>query len=91
VTVRVQIPPVLRGMVGGSRELESDGATLQELLINLVRAYPPLVLHLFDERGNVRRHILCIHDASAIRPCDFISHAICNGDEVIITNALAGG
>jgi hypothetical protein len=87
----VHIPPLLRGVAGGKRALESDGATLQELLINLARTYPPLALHLFDEQGGVRRHILCIHDERAVRPREFASHTIRAGDEVIVTNALAGG
>ena len=91
MTVRVHIPPVLRGIAGGRRELESDGATLQELLVNLACAYPPLALHLFDENGGIRRHILCIHQERAVRPCDFASHPIRADDEVIVTNALAGG
>lgn len=91
MTVRVSIPPVLRSVTGGRRELEAEGATLQELLVNLVRDYPPLALHLFDEQGAVRRHVLCIHDSNAVRPRDFASHEIRTGEEVILTNALAGG
>jgi molybdopterin converting factor small subunit len=89
--VRVHIPPVLRDIAGGRREMEAKGATLQELLVNLSRACPPLGLHLFDEQGGIRRHILCIHDGNAIRPCDFASHTIRSNDEVVVTNALAGG
>jgi molybdopterin converting factor small subunit len=91
VSVTVCIPPVLRGAAGGRRALESEGATLQELLVNLAREHPPLALHLFDEQAAVRRHILCIHNSNAVRPCDFASHEIRDGEEVIITNALAGG
>jgi molybdopterin converting factor small subunit len=91
VTIRVGIPPVLRSIAGGKRELESNGTTLQEVLVNLARAYPQLALHLFDERGSVRRNILCIHASVAVRPGDFEAHPIQADDEVIITNALAGG
>jgi molybdopterin synthase sulfur carrier subunit len=91
VMVRVCVPPVLRNMTGGRRELEAEGSTLQDLLSNLARTHPPLALHLFDEHGRIRRNILCIHDSTAVRPCDFGSHRIAEGDEVVITNALAGG
>jgi hypothetical protein len=91
MTVTVRIPPVLRGIAGGKRQLEVRGATLQELLVNLAREHPPLALHLFDEQGAVRRHILCIHNEEAVRPCDFVSHDVGDGEEVVITNALAGG
>ncbi len=91
MTVRVCIPPVLRSVTGGKRELEAEGETLRDMLVNVAREHPLLGLHLFDEQGVVRRHILCIHASVAIRPCDFGSHSIQAGDEIVITNALAGG
>lgn len=89
--VRVSIPPVLRSVTGGRRELEADGDTIEELLRNLARDNPPLALHLFDEQGRVRRHVLCIHASEAVRPADFAARRIRTGDEIILTNALAGG
>jgi len=91
VTVRVYMPPVLRTVTGGKRELEAEGATLHDILVDLANKHPPLALHLFDEQGQVRRHILCIHASSAVRPCDFGLRRIESGDEITITNALAGG
>jgi len=91
LTVRVQIPPVLRNAAGGRRAVAAEGATLQDVLLDLARQYPSLALHLFDEQGAVRRHILCLHASDAIRPRDFAARALKHGDEVVITNALAGG
>lgn len=91
MTVRVCIPRVLRRMTGGKRALEAEGTTLREVLLDLARENPPLALHLFDEQGGVRRHIVCIHSSTAIRPGEFAAHRVGPGDEVIITNALAGG
>ena len=91
MSARVCIPPVLRSITGGRRELDADGATIEELLRNLARDHPSLALHLFDEQGVIRRHVLCIHESNAVRPCDFASRRIRAGDEVVLTNALAGG
>jgi sulfur carrier protein ThiS len=91
VSVRVQIPPVLRGLAGGRRALEAEGATLAAVLANLARNQPALALHLFDENGAVRRHVLCIHDGNVVRSNDFATHALASDDEVIMANALAGG
>jgi sulfur-carrier protein len=90
VTVRVQIPPVLRNMTG-KRVLEAEGTTLAALLADLGQNYPALALHLFNENGTVRRNIVCVHDANVVRPKDFATHAIGDDDEVILANALAGG
>jgi molybdopterin converting factor small subunit len=91
VTVQVHIPPVLRSVTGGNRNLEAEGSTIAEVLRDLARNYPPLALHLFDENGSARRNVLCIHGMRAVRPRDFDSHAVNPGDEIILTNALAGG
>lgn len=91
MSVRVLIPPVLRNATGGRREIEGDGDTLAKLLRNLAQSHPQLAVHLFDENGNPRRNILCIHESEAVRPADFASRRIREGDEIILTNALAGG
>ena len=91
MSVRVQIPPVLRGVAGGARVLQAEGTTLAEVLASLARGNPALALHLFDENGVVRRNIVCIHDARVVRPKEFATHVIGNAGEVIIANALAGG
>ena len=38
---QVRIPPVLRETVGGERELEATGATVTEVLDDLLPATPP--------------------------------------------------
>ena len=91
MTVRVSIPPLLRTLTGGRRELEAEGGTIFEVLTGLTGRNPALALHLFDEAGAVRRHIICIHDSALVRAGDMRSRAVRADDEIVITNALAGG
>ena len=71
--------------------MEAEGGTIYELLVDLARIHPALSLHLFDEAGAVRRHVVCLHDSAVVRAADMRSCAIRADDEIIITNALAGG
>jgi molybdopterin converting factor small subunit len=89
--VRVQFPPVLRVTTNGQRELTSSGRTIREALDECARQFPALKLHLFDEAGRVRRHILCIHNDSVVRAPEMAEHQIQPGDEIILANAFAGG
>jgi sulfur carrier protein ThiS len=91
VTVQVHIPPVLRSVAGANRKLVAEGSTIAEVLRDLAARHPQLALHIFDENGSARRNVLCIHDTRAVRPADFDTHAIRQDDEIILTNALAGG
>jgi hypothetical protein len=71
--------------------MEASGSTIQDVLRDLAQRHPALALHLFDENGAVRRHVMCIHADRAIRPADFATWNVAQNDEIILTNALAGG
>jgi hypothetical protein len=91
VSVRVQLPPLLRNVMGGERWLEAEGETVCEALRDLSANHPPLALHLFDEQGEVRHNIVCLHDGALVRARDMLGYRVQPGDELVLTNALAGG
>lgn len=87
----MQLPPLLRSVMGGERWLESRGATVGEALRQLSRDHPVLALHFFDEQGLVRQNIVCVHEGIVVRAREMHAHAIRTGDDLILANALAGG
>jgi molybdopterin converting factor small subunit len=88
---RVKIPRVLRAATNGAGEIEVCGNTIREALDDAARLMPTLKLHLFDEAGRVRHHILCIHNESVVRGPEMAEHRVSPGDEIILANAFAGG
>ena len=91
MSVRLQLPPVLRHVMGGQRWLDAEGKTVCEVLRDLSARHPRLALHFFDERGEVRHNIVCLHDGALVRAREMGAHQLQPGDEVVLTNALAGG
>jgi len=91
VTVRIQLPPVLRAVSGGVRVLDADGSSIAAALTDLAHRYPALKLHLFDEAGAIRHNIVFLHDGQMIRAREANARRLKDGDEVVLTNALAGG
>jgi len=89
--VRVQLPPVLRSVMGGERWLSASGSSIAAVLTDLARRHPALGLHLFDESGAIRSNIVFLHDGEMIRAREAASRQLRAGDEVVLTNALAGG
>ena len=89
--VRVRFPPVLRAATNGARDVEASGNTIREALDDAAARIPALKLHLFDEAGRVRRHIICIHDETVVRGPEMALHRVASGDEIILANAFAGG
>jgi sulfur-carrier protein len=82
---------VLRAATNGVHEIEVEGGTVRAALDDAARRIPALKLHLFDEAGRVRHHIICIHDSAVVRANEMSEHRIFDGDEIILANAFAGG
>ena len=91
MTVRVQLPPILRTVMGGQRVLEAQGSSIGAALSDLAARHPPLKLHFFDEAGAIRHNIVFLHDGAMVRAKEANARRLEDGDEVVITNALAGG
>jgi sulfur carrier protein ThiS len=91
MSVHVQMPPILRPVTGGARWMDAEGATIADVLADLARKHPALGLHLFDEQGALRRNIVCLHDGQAVRSKEAADRAVRAGDDIVLTNALAGG
>ena len=90
-SVTVRLPAVLTDLVGGERNVSVSGDTLQEALDDLVRQRPKLGLHLFDESGAMRRHILCFCNDVYTRGVHGLDVPVCPGDEITILNSVSGG
>ncbi len=91
MSVTVHLPPVLRTVMGGTRSVEARGETIAAVLADLAKAHPALALHLFNEQNDIRRNIVFAHDGTVVRAPQAVTHAVKDGDEIVLTNALAGG
>ena len=91
MSVRVQLPPVLRPVMGGERYVSAEGNSIGAVLSDLARRNPALALHFFNESGGIRHNIVFLHEGTMIRAKEADLHQLKPGDEVVITNALAGG
>jgi molybdopterin synthase sulfur carrier subunit len=91
LSIRVQLPPILRPVMGGERYVSAEGSSIAAVLSDLARRNPALALHLFDERGSIRHNIVFLHDGAMVRAKEAATRQLKPGDEVVITNALAGG
>jgi molybdopterin synthase sulfur carrier subunit len=91
VSIRVQLPPLLRPIMGGERFLSAEGNSIGAVLSDLARRNPELALHFFNESGGIRHNIVFLHEGTMIRAKEADLHKLKPGDEIVITNALAGG
>jgi len=86
----VRIPPVLRPEAGNNRQLELDGATVRDLLEQLVDEYPSLRPRIFD--GDELPQFLNVFiDGTDVRLNEGLDTAVPASSTVILLPAVAGG
>ncbi|MBI4635109.1 MAG: MoaD/ThiS family protein [Candidatus Rokubacteria bacterium] len=89
--VIMALPSLLAGIVGGARTLPIEAETLAGALDELVRRYPALKVHLFDESGAFRQHVLCFHNEESTRWLGSLDRPLAAGDVITIMQAVSGG
>jgi sulfur-carrier protein len=83
--VRLRAP--LSELAGGNRELELEGATVREVLLDLERRHPDVRGWILDERGLIREHI----NVFVNKECGQEDTAVVAGDRLHVLPAISGG
>ncbi|HEV2980328.1 MAG TPA: ubiquitin-like small modifier protein 1 [Solirubrobacteraceae bacterium] len=91
MAVLVKIPTQLRASAGGNAETEVDGATVQEVLDELLDRYEDLRGRLYDDEGSLRRFVNVYVAGEDIRFLEGLSTPVSDGSELTILPAVAGG
>ena len=90
-SVTVELPSLLRSIVNGQRNVSIEAETLSGALAALTQRYPALGVHLFDEKGGLRQHVLCFHNGTNSRWLDSMQVPLAEGDTITIIQAVSGG
>ena len=86
--MKVALPSPLADYTGHRREVEAEGATLAQLLVDLDRRYPGIRFRIVDEQDAIRPHIKIFVNREQARSIDAALHP---RDEVLVVAALSGG
>jgi molybdopterin synthase sulfur carrier subunit len=86
--MKVLLPSPLADYTARRREVEADGATLDELFDDLDRRYPGLRFRVIDEQDAIRPHIkIFVNRVQAAG----VDRSLAPTDEVLVVAALSGG
>ena len=91
MSVEVKIPSPLRSLVGGKDVIQSRGDTVEEVIQEVIAAFPQLRERLCDEKGDVRRFINIFLNGEDIRFLKNLETPVHDGDSLSIIPAIAGG
>jgi molybdopterin converting factor small subunit len=86
--VKVRIPTPLRSYTGNRSVVDSEGATVAEVLDDLDRQFPGLRFRMVDEQGHIRKHMKVWINEDAVRD---LATPVGPADEVVVMQALSGG
>ena len=90
-SVTVELPSVLDEVMKGQRSISVEADTLRSALDSVTQRHPQLAVHLFDETGGFRQHVLCFHNQTNTRWLEDWNVALSNGDTIRILQAVSGG
>ena len=91
MSITIHLPSVLAAHAGGTRAIETGGATVGTALDQLVSRYPQLGPRLRDERGAPYPFVTIYLNDEDVRLVGGFEAAVQDGDEVTIVPAVAGG
>ena len=87
---KVRIPPTLRDVTGGERELPAEGDTVRELLEDLMGRFPALRTQLVED-GDLAPFVNVYVEGEDVRTLDGLETDVRPGSTVILLPAMAGG
>jgi molybdopterin converting factor small subunit len=87
----VELPEMLAAILGGVRTVGVEGKTCRAALEDAFRKHPSLRVHVLDERGALRKHVLCFHNGENTRWTDTLDRPLADGDTITILQAVSGG
>ena len=87
----VRFPALMKFYVDNQIEFPVAGATVAELIDNLIARYPALKPHLFEPGGSLRRHFNIFVNGEHIREFNGLDTALKEDDKVILMVSAAGG
>jgi len=89
--VTIELPSMLSNVLGGVRRIEAEGDTWPQALEDAFRRLPSLKVHVYDESGALRRHVLCFLNDVNTRFEDGPGPRLEDGDRITIMQAVSGG
>jgi len=91
VTIDVRVPNILRSAAGGQATVRAEGATVGEVLQDLVRQFPDLRSQVLADDGGLHRHLNVFLNDEDIRYVGKLDAKVGEDDTLTLMPAVAGG
>ena len=89
--IEVSVPGLLRDCTGLQGRFHLEAETLEQALRVLFATYPLLRLHVFDDGGRIREHVLIYLNKDNIARLERWDIPLREGDRLAVLQAVSGG
>lgn len=86
--VKVYLSSHIRAYTQGQAEIDAEGHSLAEVMLDLERRYPGIRFRVIDEQDRIRPHMNLFVAGELTRD---LRHPVRPGEQVHILGALSGG
>ncbi|NWG06226.1 MAG: MoaD/ThiS family protein [Chloroflexi bacterium] len=87
----VRFPHIMKYYINDQSEITVPGATVAEMIQNVIEGYPSVKFHLVDADGRLRRHFNIFVNGTHIRDLKGLETPLQEEDKVILMASAAGG
>ena len=87
----VRFPAVMKYYVNNQTEFYVPASTVQEVVDQVIKEYPPIKFHLVDAEGKLRKHFNVFVNGTHIRDLNGMDTRLGEVDKVILMASAAGG
>lgn len=87
----LRVPTLLKYYLDNQTEIQIEAETVGDALRDLSKKYPKIHSHIFDNNGQVRRHINLFVNADNIRDLKGLGTPVGKEDIVKILPSVTGG
>lgn len=87
----IEVPRVLQDCTDGRPSLDIEAGRLDEVRAAIREPWPVLATHVWAESGELRPHVLLLHNDRLTRGRDPREIPLADGDRLAIVQAVSGG
>jgi sulfur carrier protein ThiS len=89
--VTLEVPRLLRDCTAGESQVGIDAESLDDAFEAIRKSWPLLATHVFTESGELRRHVLVLHNDQLLPRTLRLDLRLAAGDHLAIVQAVSGG